>query len=88
MKFETETRPCACYLQVSLYDRSLMPGDAVRRNQEGSQRGIVRSVHVSCHLQVVRTKQMIYDVSSQDLEHIMVSSISPVSFKGNPKLGI
>ncbi|XP_022093687.1 (E3-independent) E2 ubiquitin-conjugating enzyme-like [Acanthaster planci] len=58
--------------KVSLYDRSLMPGDAVRRDQEGSQRGIVRSVHVSCHLQVVRTKQMIYDVCSQDLENIMM----------------
>ncbi|XP_038064255.1 (E3-independent) E2 ubiquitin-conjugating enzyme-like [Patiria miniata] len=58
--------------KVSLYDRSLMPGDAVRCNQEGSQRGIVRSVHVSCHLQVIRTKQMIYDVCSQYLENVMM----------------
>ncbi|XP_071797737.1 (E3-independent) E2 ubiquitin-conjugating enzyme UBE2O-like isoform X2 [Asterias amurensis] len=57
--------------KVNLYDRSLMPGDAVRRNMGDSQRGIVRAVSVSCHLQVVRTKQMVYDVSSQDLEHIM-----------------
>ncbi|XP_033630246.1 (E3-independent) E2 ubiquitin-conjugating enzyme-like isoform X2 [Asterias rubens] len=57
--------------KVNLYDRSLMPGDAVRRNMGYSQRGIVRAVSVSCHLQVVRTKQMVYDVSSQDLEHIM-----------------
>nr|XP_006819495.1 PREDICTED: ubiquitin-conjugating enzyme E2 O-like [Saccoglossus kowalevskii] len=48
--------------KVVLQDRSLMPGDAVRRVIQGedSQRGIVHNVEVYTHVQILKTKQMIY----------------------------
>ena len=66
-------------IQVVLYDRSVMPGDAVRRMTpnctEDTQRGIVRSVNVSCHVQSIRTKQMIYEVTSRDLTQLLVIAV-------------
>ena len=62
------------YLQVTLSDRSLVPGDAVRRLVEGhdSQRGIVTYTHIRCHLQVCNRPTVICDVSTQDLLLLVV----------------
>ncbi|XP_070580497.1 (E3-independent) E2 ubiquitin-conjugating enzyme UBE2O-like [Ptychodera flava] len=60
--------------KVELQDRSLMPGDAVRRIIAGqdSQRGIVHNVEVYVHIQVLKTKHMIYEINSRDLIPLQV----------------
>ena len=61
--------------QVELLDRSLMPGDVVRRMIAGedSQRGYVRTTHVNCHLQIIGSSKVIRNVSSSNLTPIVVS---------------
>lgn len=62
-------------LQVELHDRSLLAGDLVQRSSSDSscgQLGTVRMVHVTCHLQALSTKQIIYDVSSSKIDQIVV----------------
>ena len=53
--------------RVRLADRSLMPGDVVRRliKDRQTQRGYCRTVQVSCCLQIVGTQQVVYGVPSQ-----------------------
>nr|XP_045602327.1 (E3-independent) E2 ubiquitin-conjugating enzyme UBE2O-like isoform X6 [Procambarus clarkii] len=55
--------------KVGLADRSLMPGDVVRRLIRGkdTQRGYCRQVHVTSSVQVVGTKHVILNVDSNDL---------------------
>lgn len=55
--------------KVGLADRSLMPGDVVRRLIRGkdTQRGYCRQVHVTSSVQVVGTKHVILNVNSNDL---------------------
>ena len=55
--------------KVGLADRSLMPGDVVRRLIKGkeTQRGYCRHVDVHASCVIVGTNQVIYGVKSQDL---------------------
>lgn len=64
--------------KVKLADRSLMPGDVVRRLIKGqdSQRGYVRNTNVNCHLQVIGKNKVITNVNSKDLEPLRVSLFS------------
>lgn len=61
--------------QVGLADRSLMPGDVVRRLIRGkdTQRGYCRQVHVTSSVQVVGTNLVILNVDSNDLTPLEVS---------------
>ncbi|KAL4240344.1 E2/E3 hybrid ubiquitin-protein ligase ube2o [Mactra antiquata] len=56
--------------KVILTNRSLVPGDVVRRliTGEQSQRGFVQSVHTKCHVQVLGSKQYIYNVDAADIK--------------------
>ncbi|CAG5128168.1 unnamed protein product, partial [Candidula unifasciata] len=56
--------------KVQLLDRSLMPGDVVKRLIPGqeSQCGFVMDMDVHCHLRILRTSKYIYSVNSKDLE--------------------
>ncbi|XP_067123691.1 (E3-independent) E2 ubiquitin-conjugating enzyme isoform X1 [Centruroides vittatus] len=55
--------------KVKLYDRSLMPGDVVRRLIKGkdTQLGYCRNTHVLAAVQLIGTKQVIPDINSKDL---------------------
>ena len=55
--------------KVGLADRSLMPGDVVRRLIRGkeTQRGYCRHVNVHASCQIVGTKQVIFGINSQEL---------------------
>ncbi|KAK7794133.1 hypothetical protein R5R35_012619 [Gryllus longicercus] len=55
--------------KVHLADRSLMPGDVVRRMIKGkdTQRGYCRDIKVTANVQVVGTKQVIPNVKSEHL---------------------
>ena len=54
---------------VGLADRSLMPGDVVRRLIVGkdTQRGYCRETNVRASVEIVGTQQVIFDVDSKDL---------------------
>ena len=62
------------YLQVKLVDRSLMPGDVVRRHVPGkdTQCGFIMDMDVLAHLRILRTNKHIYNVDSRDLRPIQV----------------
>jgi len=55
--------------KLSLVDRSLMPGDIVRRSSDKkqSQRGFCRKVHMYSTLEIVGTKQVIIGVPTTEL---------------------
>lgn len=57
-------------LQVGLADRSLMPGDVVRRLIAGkdTQRGYCRDITMTAALQIVGTKHVIPNVASERLQ--------------------
>ena len=59
-------------LQLNLADRSLMPGDVVRRFVRGrdTQRGYCRRVAVFCSVQIMGTDQVIHDVPSKELRPV------------------
>ena len=61
--------------QIKLADRSLMPGDVVRRLIAGqdSQRGYVRNTKVRCHVQIMGKGHVICDVDSRNLRPQAVS---------------
>jgi ubiquitin-conjugating enzyme E2 O len=63
------------FFQVHLADRSLMPGDVVRRMIKGrdTQRGYCRDIKVTASVQVVGTKQVIPNVKSENLVPLEVS---------------
>ena len=65
------------FSQVKLADRSLMPGDVVRRHIPGedTQCGFVMDMDVRAHLHILRTNKYIYNVDSRDLEPIQVNFI-------------
>ena len=54
---------------VGLADRSLMPGDVVRRLIAGkdTQRGYCREVNVRASVEIVGTQQVVFDVDAKDL---------------------
>ncbi|XP_052265648.1 (E3-independent) E2 ubiquitin-conjugating enzyme-like isoform X2 [Dreissena polymorpha] len=56
--------------KIILVDRSLMPGDVVRRLISGkeSQRGFVQNCGIKCHLQIQGTDQFIYNIDAKDLQ--------------------
>lgn len=58
------------FLQVGLSDRSLMPGDVVRRMIAGkdTQRGYCREIIMTAALQIVGTKHVIPNVASERLQ--------------------
>ncbi|BES98249.1 Ubiquitin-conjugating enzyme [Nesidiocoris tenuis] len=58
--------------KVGLADRSLMPGDVVRRMIKGkdTQRGYCRHMEVTASIQIVGTRHIINGVNSKDLEPI------------------
>ncbi|CAB0012759.1 unnamed protein product [Nesidiocoris tenuis] len=60
--------------KVGLADRSLMPGDVVRRMIKGkdTQRGYCRHMEVTASIQIVGTRHIINGVNSKDLEPIEV----------------
>jgi ubiquitin-conjugating enzyme E2 O len=60
--------------KVKLSDRSLMPGDVVRRLVAGkdTQRGYCRSVRVSADVQVMGSKKVIPGVLASNLTPIQV----------------
>lgn len=80
MKYLTSSKYLAilCYLidyyiiQVGLADRSLMPGDVVRRMIKGkdTQRGYCRDVKVKTAIQVCGSPYVITNVSSERLKTI------------------
>lgn len=55
--------------KIYLADRSLMPGDVVRRMVKGrdTQRGYCRNINVFASVQIMGTKQVIFGVESKDL---------------------
>ncbi|ELU16979.1 hypothetical protein CAPTEDRAFT_224111 [Capitella teleta] len=55
--------------KVQLTDRSLMPGDVVRRLVEGreSQKGFVTGTKVKCHVQILGRNRVICDIDSRHL---------------------
>lgn len=61
---------------MKLADRSVMPGDVVRRLIEGedSQRGYVKFAEVMCDVQIMGKNKVICDIDSRDLEFIDVST--------------
>lgn len=68
--------------QVILVDRSLMPGDVVRRLilNEDSQRGYVKDMNVTCHLHILGTDKYIYNIDSKSLDPITVSKLFLTDF--------
>ncbi|XP_034940517.1 (E3-independent) E2 ubiquitin-conjugating enzyme UBE2O [Chelonus insularis] len=55
--------------KVHLADRSLMPGDVVRRMIKGkdTQRGYCRDIELTACVQVIGTKQVLTNIKSEDL---------------------
>lgn len=55
-------------------DRTLMPGDVVRRMIKGkdTQRGYCRDVELTACVQVIGTKQVLTDIKSEDLIPLQV----------------
>ena len=60
--------------QLILTDRSLMPGDVVRRlnSERDSQCGFVENILVKCHLKILGTEQWIYNVDVADVASMQV----------------
>lgn len=58
-----------------MFDRSLMPGDVVRRMIKGkdTQRGYCRDIKVTACVQVVGSKHVICNVKSESLVPLEVS---------------
>ena len=69
----------SAWFQIILVDRSLMPGDVVRRLISGkeSQRGFVQNCRIKCHLQIQGTDQFIYNIDAKDLQPQEVSACFP-----------
>lgn len=61
-------------LQVHLADRTLMPGDVVRRMIKGkdTQRGYCRDIELTACVQVIGTKQVLTNIKSEDLTPLEV----------------
>ena len=61
-------------LQLHLSDRSLMPGDVVRRLIRGqnTQRGYCRNIQVIANCQIMNTRQVILGINSKDLKPLRV----------------
>ena len=64
--------------QLQLVDRSLMPGDVVRRLIPGqeSQCGFVMNLDVHSHLRILQSNKYIYNVNSKDLQPIEVRHVA------------
>ncbi|XP_062582849.1 (E3-independent) E2 ubiquitin-conjugating enzyme UBE2O-like isoform X2 [Saccostrea cucullata] len=64
--------------ELILTDRSLMPGDVIRRFEEGakSQRGFVQDLMGKCHIHIRGTNKFLYNVNSKDLCSMKVEEIA------------
>lgn len=60
--------------QIHLADRTLMPGDVVRRMIKGkdTQRGYCRDIELTACVQVIGTKQVLTNIKSEDLIPLQV----------------
>lgn len=65
-------------LQLILTDRSLMPGDVIRRFGEdaNSQRGFVQDLSGKCHIHIRGTNKFLYNVNSKDLSSMKIEEIA------------
>ncbi|ESP03792.1 hypothetical protein LOTGIDRAFT_156353 [Lottia gigantea] len=54
--------------EVILVDRSLMPGDVIRRSVNGkdSQQGFVQDMELTCHIRVLGTNKYIYNINTRN----------------------
>ncbi|KAL1117113.1 hypothetical protein AAG570_004441 [Ranatra chinensis] len=70
----TGAEEVVCEKKVGLADRSLMPGDVVRRMIKGkdTQRGYCRHMEVTACVQVVGTKHIINNIKSSNLVSLEV----------------
>ncbi|XP_050394975.2 (E3-independent) E2 ubiquitin-conjugating enzyme UBE2O [Patella vulgata] len=55
--------------KLILVDRSVMPGDVIRRitNGKDSQQGFVQDMDIICHVHILGTDKYIYNINSKDL---------------------
>ena len=62
------------YFQLILTDRSLMPGDVVRRliSEKDSQRGFIENIVAKCHVKILGTEQWIYNIDLADIMTMQV----------------
>lgn len=67
-----------CLLQLILADRSLMPGDVIRRFGEdsNSQRGFVQDLIGKCHIHIRGTNKFLYNVNAKDLSSMKVEELA------------
>ena len=67
-----------CLFQLILADRSLMPGDVIRRFGEDSkkQSGFVQDLIGKCHVHIRGTNKFLYNVNSKDLSSMKVEEIA------------
>ncbi|XP_069123248.1 (E3-independent) E2 ubiquitin-conjugating enzyme-like [Argopecten irradians] len=79
--------------KVILTDRSLMPGDVIRKLivGENSPRGFVQDTSMKCHLHIIGTNKYIYNVDSKDLKplqgyEIDAGEITMDSWVGRPEM--
>ncbi|XP_013412226.1 (E3-independent) E2 ubiquitin-conjugating enzyme UBE2O [Lingula anatina] len=58
--------------KLKLVDRSLMPGDVVRRliQGENSQRGFVSMTDITCHVLILGTNKVITNVNTKELRNL------------------
>ncbi|XP_033737834.1 (E3-independent) E2 ubiquitin-conjugating enzyme UBE2O-like [Pecten maximus] len=79
--------------KVILTDRSLMPGDVIRKLivGENSPRGFVQDTSMKCHLHIIGTNKYIYNVDTKDLKplqgfEIDAGEVTMDSWVGRPEM--
>lgn len=62
---------------MHLADRTLMPGDVVRRMIKGkdTQRGYCRDIELTACIQIIGTKQVLTNIRSEDLVPLEVCNV-------------
>lgn len=62
---------------MHLADRTLMPGDVVRRMIKGkdTQRGYCRDIELTACIQIIGTKQVLTNIKSEDLVPLEVCNV-------------
>ncbi|XP_060073669.1 (E3-independent) E2 ubiquitin-conjugating enzyme-like [Ylistrum balloti] len=79
--------------KVILADRSLMPGDVIRKLivGENSPRGFVQDTTMKCHLHIIGTNKYLYNVDTKDLRplqgfEIDAGEVTMDSWVGRPEM--
>ncbi|OWF39374.1 Ubiquitin-conjugating enzyme E2 O [Mizuhopecten yessoensis] len=79
--------------KVVLADRSLMPGDVIRKLivGENSPRGFVQDTSMKCHLHIIGTNKYIYNVDTKDLKPLQgfevdAGEVTMDSWVGRPEM--